>query len=172
MAYRDRIQTYQRIRAVILRDAWLIDHNHREDEREDGVEEEASDAACLTGARWQFVPPTAEQSGQSHQSDHQGRGSGSGHTDAPLGKAPTKRQQHDQGRGAKASGTGRGRMKTNEKGEPFEDPGETAASIMSSMNRAIRHLRDEKREYIENTKGVHGGPLHAPRRTSSATGPT
>ena len=49
MAYRDRIQTYQRIRTVILKDAWLIDHDHREDEREDGVEEEASDAACLTG---------------------------------------------------------------------------------------------------------------------------
>jgi hypothetical protein len=26
------------------------------------------------------------------------------------------------------------------------------------MNRVIRHLRDEKREYIEKTKGVHGGP--------------
>jgi hypothetical protein len=62
MAHRDRIQTYQRIRTVILRDAWLIDHDHREDERENGVEEEASDAACLTGARWQFVPPPAEQS--------------------------------------------------------------------------------------------------------------
>jgi hypothetical protein len=86
MAYQDGVQTYQRIRAVILRDAWLIDHDHREDEREDGVEEEASDAACLNGARWQFVPPTAEQSGRSHQSDNQGRGSGSGHTDAPLGK--------------------------------------------------------------------------------------
>jgi hypothetical protein len=52
-------------------------------------------------------------------------------------------------------------MKTNEKGEPFEDPGETAASMMGSMNRVIRHLRDEKREYIE----------HASRRTSSGTGP-
>jgi hypothetical protein len=48
-------------------------------------------------------------------------------------------------------------MKTNEKGEPFEDPGETAASMMGSMNRVIRHLRDEKREYIEKTKGLHGG---------------
>jgi hypothetical protein len=46
MAYQDRIQTYQRIRTVILRDAWLIDHDHRENEREDGVEEGASDAAC------------------------------------------------------------------------------------------------------------------------------
>jgi hypothetical protein len=36
-------------RTTILRDAWLIDHDHREDEKEDGVEEEASDAACLTG---------------------------------------------------------------------------------------------------------------------------
>jgi hypothetical protein len=46
-----------------MRDVWLIDHDHREDEREDGVEEEeASDAACLTGARWQFVPPRRQQS--------------------------------------------------------------------------------------------------------------
>jgi hypothetical protein len=51
MAYLDRIQTYQRIRTVILRDAWLIDHDRKEDEREDDVEEEASDAAFLTGAR-------------------------------------------------------------------------------------------------------------------------
>ena len=49
-------------------------------------------------------------------------------------------------------------MKTNEKGEPFfEDPGETAASMMGSMNRVIRHLRDQRREYIETTKGLHGG---------------
>ena len=88
MAYRDRIQTYQRIRTVILRDAWLIDHDHREDKREDDVEEEASDAAFLTGARWQTS--TAEQSGRSHQSDSQDHGSVSGHTNAPLGKAPTK----------------------------------------------------------------------------------
>jgi hypothetical protein len=149
MAYRDRIQTYQRIRTIILRDAWLIDHDHREDEREDGVEEEVSDAACLTGARWQFVPPTAEQSGRSHQSDNQDHGSGSGHADAPLGKAPTNkdqwcRQRRDRGREAKASGAGHGRMKTNEKGEPFEDPGKTAESMMGSMNRVMRYLRDQR----------------------------
>jgi hypothetical protein len=28
MAHRHRIQTYQRIRTVILRDAWLIDHEY------------------------------------------------------------------------------------------------------------------------------------------------
>ena len=50
-------------------------------------------------------------------------------------------------------------MKTNEKGEPFEDPGETAASMMGSMNRVIRHLRDQRREYLETTKGLHGGPI-------------
>ena len=104
MAYRHRVQTYQRIRTVILRDVWLIDHDHKEDEKEDGVEEEASDAACLTGRAGslqtavdrfrqpdshsddqgrfitrglQFLPPTAEQSGRSHQSDNQDRGSGS-----------------------------------------------------------------------------------------------
>jgi hypothetical protein len=49
----------------------------------------AGGTACLTGARRQFVPPTAEQSGRSHQSDNQDRGSGSGHADAPLGKMPT-----------------------------------------------------------------------------------
>jgi hypothetical protein len=50
-------------------------------------------------------------------------------------------------------------MKTNEKGEPHEDPGETAASMMGSMNRVIRHLRDQRREYLETTKGLHGGPI-------------
>jgi hypothetical protein len=52
-------------------------------------------------------------------------------------------------------------MKTNEKGEPFEDPGppvgETAAEMMGSMNRVIRYIRDQRREYIEATKGLHGG---------------
>jgi hypothetical protein len=42
-----------------------------------------------------------------------------------------------------ANGTGRGRMKTNEKGEPFGHSGETAALIMSCMNKFVRHLRDE-----------------------------
>jgi hypothetical protein len=50
-------------------------------------------------------------------------------------------------------------MKANEKGEPFEDPGETAASMMGSMNRVVRHLRDQRREYLEATKGPHGGPI-------------
>jgi hypothetical protein len=53
-------------------------------------------------------------------------------------------------------------MKTNEKGEPFEDPGppvgETAAEMMGSMNRVMRYIRDQRREYIETTKGLHGGP--------------
>jgi hypothetical protein len=40
-------------------------------------------------------------------------------------------------------------MKTNEKGEPFEDPGETAASMMGSMNRVIRHLHVQRREYLD-----------------------
>jgi hypothetical protein len=31
MAYLGRIQTYQRIRTAILRDAWLIDHDHKEE---------------------------------------------------------------------------------------------------------------------------------------------
>ena len=43
---------------------------------------------------------------RSHQSDNQDRGSGSGHADAPLGKALTedqwRRRQHDRGCGAKA----------------------------------------------------------------------
>jgi hypothetical protein len=106
MAYLDRIQTYQRIRTVILRDVWLIDHDHKEDEREGDVEEEASDAAFLTGARWQAS--TAEQDGQSHQSDNQDHCSGSSHDDAPSGKAPQKdqwrrRQQRNRDREAKAS---------------------------------------------------------------------
>jgi hypothetical protein len=60
MAYLGRIQAYQRIRAVILRDAWLIDHDHKEDEGGGDVEpdEEASDAA-----------PTAEQNSRPHQSE-------------------------------------------------------------------------------------------------------
>jgi hypothetical protein len=126
MAYLDRIQTYQRIRAVILRDAWLIDHDHKEDEREGGVEEEASDAAFLTGARCQTM--TSEQDGRSHQHqpDNQDHDNGSSHGAAPSGKA---------------SNAGRGRMKTNEWGEPLEDPGppvgETAAEMMGTMNGVI-----------------------------------
>jgi hypothetical protein len=54
-------------------------------------------------------------------------------------------------------------MKTNEKGEPFEDPGppvgETAAEMMGSMNRVIRHTRDQRRESLETTEGLHGGAL-------------
>jgi hypothetical protein len=48
-------------------------------------------------------------------------------------------------------------MKTNEKGEPFGHSGETAASIMSSMNKFVHHLRDEELECIEDAKGYHGG---------------
>jgi hypothetical protein len=165
---RGRIQTYQRIRTVILRDAWLIDHDHKEGGREGDVEEGASDAAFLTGARWQTS--TAEQSGRSHQSDNQdhgsgcrcgrshqsdnqGHGSGSSHGDVPLGRASTpgqwrRRQQRNRDREAKASDAGRGRMKTSEWGEPLEDPGppvgETAAEMMGTMNRVIRHLCDQR----------------------------
>jgi hypothetical protein len=156
MAYLGRIQTYQRIRTVILRDARLIDHDHREDEGEGDVEEEASDAAS-----------TAEQDGRSHQPDNQDHDNGSSHDAAPSGKAPTpgqwrRRQQRNRDREAKASNAGRGRMKTNEWGEPLEGPGppvgETAAEMMGTMNRAIRHLRDQRREYLETTEGLHGGP--------------
>jgi hypothetical protein len=31
--------------------------------------------------------------------------------------------------------------------------------MMGSMNRVIRHLRDRRREYLETTKGLHGGPI-------------
>jgi hypothetical protein len=52
MAYLGRIKAYQRIRAIVLRDAWLIDHDHKEDEGEGDVEpdEEASDAASCPAA--------------------------------------------------------------------------------------------------------------------------
>jgi hypothetical protein len=49
-------------------------------------------------------------------------------------------------------------MKTNERGGSFENPGKTVASMMASLNRVIRHLRDQKREYLYSTKGPHGGP--------------
>ena len=139
---------------------WLIDHDHKEDEKEDGVEEKASDAACLTGRAGSLQTAVDEP----HQSDNQdsSSGSGSGHIDATLGEALPedrwRRRQHERGCGAKASGAGRGRMKTNEKGEPFEDPGKTVASMMASLNRVIRHLRDQKREYLYSTRGPHGGP--------------
>jgi hypothetical protein len=61
-------------------------------------------------------------------------------------------------------------MKTNERGGAFEDPGKTAASMMRSMNRVMLYLRDQRREHIETTKGLHGG--HASRRTFRGTGPT
>jgi hypothetical protein len=150
MAYRHRVQTYQRIRPVLLGDVWLIDHDHKEDEKEDGVEEEAPGAACLIGRAGSL--PTAVD--EPHQPDNQdsGSGSGGGHIDATLGEALAegrwRRRQHESGGGAKANGAGRGRMKTNEKGEPFEDPGKTVASMMASLNRVIRHLRDQKREYL------------------------
>jgi hypothetical protein len=61
------------------------------------------------------------------------------------------------------NGTGRGRKKTNEKGGSFGHSGETAASIMSHMNRFVppwfvRCIRDEERECIEDAKGYRGGP--------------
>jgi len=52
-----------------------------------------------------------------------------------------------------ANGTGRGRTKTNEEGEPFGHSGETAASIMGHMNRYMCIRRDEERERIEDTGG-------------------
>jgi hypothetical protein len=60
MAYRSRIEAYQRIRTVILRDAWLIDSDHKEDEEEGasetGSDEGTPDAASTEGsARWLVV---------------------------------------------------------------------------------------------------------------------
>ena len=49
--------------------------------------------------------------------------------------------------------TGRGRTKTNEKGETFGHSGETAASIMGHMNRYMCNRCDEERERIEDTTG-------------------
>jgi hypothetical protein len=91
MAYRGRIEAYQRIRTVILKDAWVIDQDHKEDEEEDAVEtgpdERGADAAS-----------TAEQNNRPHQSDNQG------HDAAPSGEAPM----------SEASNAGHGRMKTDE----------------------------------------------------------
>jgi hypothetical protein len=93
MAYRGRIKAYQRIRTAILRDAWLIDHDHKEGEEEGAVEtgpdEEAPDAAS-----------TAEQNSRPHQSDNQDHDNGSSHDAAPSSEAPM----------SKASNAGRGRM--------------------------------------------------------------
>ena len=135
MAYRPRIEAYQLIRTVILKDVWLIDHDHKEEE-EDSAEEEVPDAACLTGARGQFAPPMAESNGRHPQPDHQSRGSGSGRSDAPM-----------------ANGTGHGRTKTNEEGGLFGHSGETTESIMGHMNRYMHIRRDEERERIEKTGG-------------------
>jgi hypothetical protein len=70
MAYLGRIKAHQRIRAVILRDAWLIDRDHKEDEEEGAVgpDEEASDAAS-----------TAEQNIRPHEPDNQDHDNGSSH---------------------------------------------------------------------------------------------
>ena len=43
-------------------------------------------------------------------------------------------------------------------GEPFGHSGETAASIMSYMNKFVRLLRDEELECVEYAKGYRGGP--------------
>jgi hypothetical protein len=92
--------------------------------QEDGVEEEASDAACLTGRAGSLQTDVDRPPQSDNQDSCSSSGSGSGHIDAPLGEALTedrwRRRQHGRGCGAKASRAGRGRMKTNEKGEPFE----------------------------------------------------
>jgi hypothetical protein len=149
MAYRGRIHAYQRIRTVILRNAWLIDHDHKVDEEEGAVEtgpdEEASDAAS-----------TAEQKSWPHQSDNQDHDNGSSHGAASSGEALM----------SKASNTGHGRMKTDEWGEAIEaegEPppvGETAAEMMGTMSMALCNLHDQGQEYLEADDGPNGGPCH------------
>jgi hypothetical protein len=56
MAYWSRIGGYQRIRTIILRDVWLIDNDHREDEGEDASE-------VGSGEGTPDAAPTAEQNG-------------------------------------------------------------------------------------------------------------
>jgi hypothetical protein len=56
MAYWSRIGAYQRIRTIVLRDVWLIDSDHREDEGE-GASEAGSGEGTPDAA------PTAEQNG-------------------------------------------------------------------------------------------------------------
>jgi hypothetical protein len=52
-------------------------------------------------------------------------------------------------------------MKTSEWVESLEDlgppVGETAAEMMGTMNRVIRHLCDQRQEYLETTEGLPGG---------------
>jgi hypothetical protein len=54
VAYWSRIEAYQRVRTIILRDVWLIDNDHKEDE-----EENASEAGSDEGTP--DAPTAAEQ---------------------------------------------------------------------------------------------------------------
>jgi hypothetical protein len=66
MAYRSRIESYQRMRTVILKDAWLIDNGHEEDEEEGASETESDEGTPDASA-------TAEPNGRPQRPRRQRR---------------------------------------------------------------------------------------------------
>ena len=67
VAYWSRIEAYQRVRTIILRDVWLIDNDHKEDE-EEGASETGPDEGAPDAAS------TAEQNSRPHKPSNHGCG--------------------------------------------------------------------------------------------------
>ena len=117
-----------------MRDVWLIDNDHKEDE-EEGASETGPDEGAPDAAS------TAEQNSRPHKPSNHGCGDNGG--SGATAKGGT------QGSMAEADDIGQHRATTCKKGEAvdvegeFPSVGETAVEMMGTMNMALRNLRDQ-----------------------------
>jgi hypothetical protein len=140
MAYWSRVEAYQRLRTNILRDIWLIDNDHKEDENE-GASEAGSDEGTPDAST------AAGQSGRAQRPSNPGHGDNSGDgAGAPGGMQGALAEADDIGHHRTAT---RKEAEVAEAEEEFPPVGETAPEMMHTMNMVLRNIRDHQLMDIE-----------------------